>query len=198
MGPISTERYKGFKIELHQDEMNDSPRDWDNLGTMVCFNKRYTLGDQHTFSDPEELQKFLNRGDLIFMPLYLYDHGGITMRTRPFDSRWDSGQVGFIYCLYETIQKEFGLVNQITKAKARKLLTSEVEVYDDYLTGNVFGYKVINANGEEVDSCWGYYGDPDKEGGAITAAKEWIDGKIGDEHESKPSMILSTAPALAG
>jgi hypothetical protein len=37
-----------------------------------------------------------------------------------------------------------------------------VSVYDDYLTGNVYGFIVEERNGddwEEVDSCWGFYGD---------------------------------------
>jgi hypothetical protein len=38
-------------------------------------------------------------------------------------------------------------------------LIGEVKTYDDYLTGNVYGYKVIDEQGNEEDSCWGYYGE---------------------------------------
>jgi hypothetical protein len=37
--------YKGYKIKIVFDEDIWSPRDWDNLGTMVCWHRRYKLGD---------------------------------------------------------------------------------------------------------------------------------------------------------
>lgn len=45
-----------------------------------------------------------------WLPLWLYDHSGITMscgaRTYPYNDRWDSGQVGWIVALKETIMAE--------------------------------------------------------------------------------------------
>jgi hypothetical protein len=35
------------------------------------------------------------------LPLYLYDHGNITMSTGSFHDTWDSGRVGFIYMTKE-------------------------------------------------------------------------------------------------
>ena len=37
---------KKFELEVVQDTDPESPRTWDNLGTMVCFHKRYELGDK--------------------------------------------------------------------------------------------------------------------------------------------------------
>ena len=37
-------------------------------------------------------------------------------------------------------------------------LLGEVETYDQYLRGNVYGY-VIEKDGDHIDSCWGYFGD---------------------------------------
>ena len=34
---------------------------------------------------------------MVILPLYLYDHSGITMNTCGFSCPWDSGQVGWIY-----------------------------------------------------------------------------------------------------
>lgn len=44
----------------------------------------------------------------IVLPLYLYDHSGITMNTTGFSCPWDSGQVGWIYASKEDALKEFG------------------------------------------------------------------------------------------
>jgi len=56
---------KGNKVlEIFQDENPESPRSWDNMGTMVCFHERYSLGDVHglktdMFSGWEEMKQFI-------------------------------------------------------------------------------------------------------------------------------------------
>lgn len=96
----------------------------------------------------------------VMLPLYLYDHSGITISTAPFSCPWDSGQVGFIYVTLEDVRKEYSCKNVTAKirAKVEAQLRQEVETYDEYLTGQVYGYVVEDAEGEEIDSCWGFYG----------------------------------------
>jgi hypothetical protein len=157
-----------YIIKIYQDESPYSPREDDNLGTMICFHRRYNLGDKHNFS-VEEAQDMTKGKDIISLPLYLYDHSGITMNTTGFSCRWDSGCVGFIYVTKEQVRKEYD-VKKITKdiiEKVKKVLEAEVKVYDQYLTGDVYGYQVFEVSKcelgheheEEVSSCWGYYGE---------------------------------------
>lgn len=179
MDAIKTIEHEGYKIELYPDEDPESPRDWDHPGKMVCFHNRYTLGDRHNlnhkdFSGWDAMESHISEelGGVVILPLFLYDHGGITMSTGPFGCRWDSGQVGFIYITKDEVLSAFQ-VKTLTKdvlARATELLESEVKVYDQYLRGDVYGYKVLDKDGEEVDSCWGYFGDD----AAIEAAKEHI------------------------
>ena len=156
------------KLRVVQDSCGDSPREWDNLGTMVCFHGRYDLGDKHKYysddySGWEELEKAIRkeggRGTII-LPLYLYDHSGITMRTSPFGCRWDSGQVGFILTNRETILSEFGgkIVTKKLKEKVSRILEGEVETYTQYLEGEIYGFQIVDEEGEVVDSCYGFYG----------------------------------------
>ena len=174
---VHQETYKDFDIEIYQDTDPMSPRDWDNLGTMYCFHKRYRLGDRHGYCI-QELNDLVKRKDVVSLPLYLYDHSGITMSTCPFSCPWDSGQVGYIYVRYEKLRESFG-TKRITKKvikNALECLESEVSVYNDYLIGNVYGY-IVKRNGGNVDSCWGYIGEYDgKDYGALVAAKEFVDG----------------------
>ena len=82
--PEDTEKYKGFIIELWADENPSNPRtDFDNLGKMVCFHRHYELGDKHALS-VENVQELIRRDDVLYLPLYLLDHSGITMRTGNF------------------------------------------------------------------------------------------------------------------
>jgi len=94
--------------------------------------------------------------------LYLYDHSGITMNTTGFSCPWDSGKVGWIFITKEKARKEFSWV-RITKKRLEKIegyLKGEVETYDQYLTGDVYGYRITDTDTEEeVDSCWGFYGE---------------------------------------
>ena len=97
----------------------------------------------------------------VMLPLYLYDHSGITMRCSPFSCPWDSGQVGYIYATPDMIKREYKCKN-ITKRvreKVAELLKSEVETYDQWLTGDIWCICVEDMYGEVVDSCCGYYGN---------------------------------------
>lgn len=182
--------YKGYTIQIEQDTDSLNPReDFDNLGSMVCFHRKYTLGDKKEFSSPESFKEWLkaNEKDLVLLPLYLLDHSGITISTdserfRACDPQgWDWGRVGVIYVSKEKIRKEYSLKRNVTKARieqVKNLLRSEVKTYDDYLTGNVYGYTIKAPDGEDLDdACWGFFGDP-KDSGLIEEAKAAIDHTI--------------------
>ena len=152
-------------VILHDDDPPD-PREWDNLGTMVTFHRRYKIGDKHNFSQ-DELMELVKQDNVVSLPLYLMDHSGLSLRTGSFGDRWDSGQVGYIFVTYEKLMHDF-MVTEITPEiveKATASLESEVKVMDQYLGGNVYGYKLFSPDGEEEDSCWGFYGSDPAENG---------------------------------
>lgn len=196
------------RMKIDYDQYAESPREWDNLGTMLCKHRRYNLGDEgaegigwYDLSDKDvlavfgelpsstqrEVEGYMEDGEskaevcremlsdweidpmdygyaidgYLMMPLYLYDHGGITMNTTGFSCGWDSGQVGVIYVSHDKIAEEYGDTSPESIAKAKKCLKSEVEVYDLYIRGNVFGF-IIEGDEADEDSCWGFlidYGD---------------------------------------
>jgi hypothetical protein len=180
--------YKKYKIDIIQDIPALDPREeFDGLGTMVCFHKRYQLGDKHNYPI-EEAQKIIKSKEYIALPLYLYDHSGLTMNTTGFECQWDSGQVGWIFISRKKVRKEYGW-KQISKKRYKQIeeaLRSEVKEYDDFLRGEVYGYKVTSPEDEELHSCWGYYGDPE-ESGVIDDAKSIIDAYI--EKEEKENGV---------
>jgi len=173
MEPILSVRLPDGKLfEIHIDEDPEDPRTWDNFGTMVCWHRRYSLGDRHDFQTPDDFMEWWeeNGKDGVLLPLYLYDHSGITMSTSSFRCPWDSGQVGYIYATADQIMKEFGppetVLDRIANRpspemleKAKRLLKIEVETYDMYIRGDVYGFTIKDENGTYSDSCWGYYGD---------------------------------------
>jgi len=48
----------------------------------------------------------------VILPVYMYDHSGITINTDGFSCPWDSGQVGVIFCTRERFLKETGYNKQ--------------------------------------------------------------------------------------
>lgn len=294
------------------DTCGESPRDWDNLGKMICWHSRHSLGDKHNYEDTADLFRSLIRevldkrlmkkiilyvkqgnsqnlkleynrstrewelssysawtkkwylensfaapldyeSDALFdsiielleaedmedfvkeyytiLPLYLYDHSGLTMNTCGFSCPWDSGQVGWIYCSHKKMEEETGYtidelfskdknrvpkvgervkissrddfgkiksisngkavidfdynkaleyrkkentvlvslseITEVLSNKAEEILISEVETYDQYLRGNVYGFILETNDGKHIDSCYGFYGDNFKENGML-------------------------------
>jgi hypothetical protein len=167
---------KKYELKIVQDTDPESPRTWDNLGTMVCFHKRYELGDKtdyrtEDYDSWDELKEGIikNEGEVVILPLYLYDHSGITISTSPFGCNFDSGRIGFIFVSKYKIKKE-----GIDETKVEEYLKGEVSTYDQYLTGDVWGYQVYeietcdkgHEHKNEVESCYGIYGhdECEKEG----------------------------------
>lgn len=107
------------------------------------------------------LRERIERKGYVILPIYMYDHSGITIKTTPFSCRWDSGLIAFIYVNIEQLNEAGHNWQRITKKRRKKVedwLRSEVYVYDMYLTGEVYGYRLLGDKGEEIDSCWGFYG----------------------------------------
>jgi hypothetical protein len=194
-----------YRYELIQDQDPRNPRDCDNLGTMVCWHRRYILGDEQPNESPEEWIRNMSGLDddkkYISLPLYLYDHGGITMSCAAFSCPWDSGQVGIIYVSKERLRQEYSskLITPKIREKALSVLRAEVEEYDRFLAGDCWGYEIyemdddpdmIAAGYEDggycVDSCWGFLGHE----WAEQAAQEAMDYYVQKDAENPQQAVL--------
>ena len=241
-----------YTLRVEQDDMAESPREWDNVSKMICWHRHYDLGDKHNYDDSfdfligiakeigiftddmwdmeqEELEKKVLETDLVLIvPLNLYDHSGISISTSngyPYNDYWDAGCVGYAYITKKKAIEELRefevdengnrikvehkhpngnvtysyktkpLTDETWKARAREIIDDEVETYDQYLRGDVYGYilekevtveekcphcgEVIHTytTTEEEDSCWGYYGTCLEENGIFDelANLEFVD-----------------------
>lgn len=176
----------GFVVEIVPEEVLDDfldPRDWSNLGTMLCSHPRYTLGDEQISRDslgyyenpameiPRELVE--ERGATVVLPLFLLDHSGLSMSAganvaeeireqdvsrsgkRVEDSYgWDVSMVGFIFDTPKG-REDCGTPPEMIE----EVLRQEVAVYDQFLQGDVVAYVVRNPGGNVVGGCGGFYPD---------------------------------------
>ena len=156
------------KIEYSDYPYNPRKEDY-NLATMVCFHNSFSLGDKHNYKYSDynsfaEMERDIIRKEnvAVILPLYLYNHSGITISVTPFNCRFDSGQIGFIFVSKKRVLEEFGgkIVTQKLKNKMTEYLIGEVDEYDKYLRGECFSFEVIDSETNEViDSCSGFLGD---------------------------------------
>jgi len=182
MNAIETISYKKCAIKIYQDEDAQNPREDDNAGTMLCRHDRYNLGDlkdgktrRDVQPTVEEIIEITKRDDVLWLPLYLYDHSGITIKAGSPNANWterggrfacdgagwDTSTVGIIYITKEKAVQEWGK-KLCTKEVAKKAITcleGEVETYASYLEGDVYGYVTEGPDGEDIGSCWGFFPD---------------------------------------
>lgn len=244
-----SEEYRGYNINWFYDECPDDPRNWDNVSKIICWHRRYNLGDNHNYSDvesflstlvekyashdklkeyllskkgnvwleyiehtpkeqefygckarvalgiggnfngdywecsgPEEKDEAIDfavdqsplerlnsddveellENELVMCPVSLYDHSGLNIYIGSPQCRWDSGYVGFIYqTKQDTLHNWSDATEDNWKDIAMKHMEAEMETYNYYVSGQVYGYVIEDEEGEEIDSCWGYFGDED-------------------------------------
>lgn len=150
------------------------------------------------------------RAFAVVMPIWLYDHSGITIstgeRVYPYNDQWDSGQVGFAALTKQKTMEELREIvrdpsgnpvriytgektwrydtvpftEETWQKGATDAIKAEVETYDQYLTGDVWWYKIYSTaiptkgsvsdnldDWDEEDSCGGFYGDDMLENGML-------------------------------
>lgn len=200
-----------YTLTVFNDNYPQNPREWDNTSTMICWNNRYILGDNHNYADAYDFlseiyheifgkaweddhdnentsdiySAIVEPGQIYITPLYLYDHGGIDLRTYN-SGDWDESTVGFAYVWKDTILKECPSISELDwTSKAREIIDNEIEVYNYYLQGDVYSYRLCKhvtrqdvcphcgeiireyEDEEDVDICSGFYGDSLEDSGIL-------------------------------
>lgn len=188
---IEQQKYNDdLKIEIWIDEYQDdfnNPRSWENLGTMVCWHGRYEFGDEQPTESPQDWLDSIADEIAVKIPLYLIDHSGLSMNTSGYQyadpQGWDSGQVGWIYATYEDLTENLIDSDLGGKAHALVILEKEVEMYDHYLQGNIYGYSILRGD-NLVDSCGGFVGEMEYcVSEALEMAKHYADADLREDEE---------------
>lgn len=185
MERIYSEEYKGHTIEIFPDYNSESPNDWGDTGAfLVCEHREMTAKrdgfDMETvgraFTDckdedgEEDAYAARIAKDFHIFPIEAYIHSGIVLHFdggAKIDRAWDvSGGFGFILVSREEAKDD---------ADGKRIASGILETWNDYLSGNVYGYTIDDG---DSGSVWGYYGDYEEN--ALSAAREDVD-TIGPE-----------------
>lgn len=172
------------KVEIKQN--TEKPERWDIYSQFGWHDSEMVLyyeGVHESLLDDyiidsifeEDLEK-LAVEYVAVLPLWIYEHGGATIscgeRSYPYNDRWDSHCSGYIY-----MTKEEAGNSDDWREIAEKIMKAEVKQYDQYLTGDIWRYKIFEETSDgldEIDSCWNFFGDDIYENGMI----EYIDDKL--------------------
>ena len=194
MEEIKSIEYKGMTIWISYDENAENPREWDNVGTIYSNHRDYNP-DGHKIDEIENEEGKLVSEELdrkyIWLPIYYYEHGGLSVSTKrdyPYNDSWDSGLFGIIAVEKERVRKDWGW-EAITKERREQILRSlegEIETFDSYCRGEVYGFVIEDEDGEHIDSCYGYYGDEGMKD-AIYDAKDMVECEL--ERRKKEERI---------
>jgi hypothetical protein len=160
-------------IEIHQDTDTESPNDWGNRDLfLVGFHRDFWVQrkgfDEELVRDlltkdgiTEEYKETLKKYHVFGLEAYI--HSGVSLHLigeAKIDRQWDVSAVGAVF----VDKKEWR-----TRKSAEKAARGLIETWNQYLSGEVYGYIVKNADGSDIeakdergnslmDSCWGFYG----------------------------------------
>lgn len=141
----------GFKVMVEQHGDVPSPvRDWDMLGTFVGDYKNEDFYHEKWYS----LEYFEDEA---------------------IENGWEYLKIGhyngWVYCTPEKGQKEYG---KRWRKKARLCMEAEIKTMGEYCDGEVYGYRVVDKDGEDVASCWGYIGESKRAGQSGMDHMRWL------------------------
>lgn len=190
------------RLTMNIDEYAESPREWDNVATIVSKSGNWDISDKGWRMNAKEFAEFLHKkldkkcpeikglkdidnivncgnakNHIVCKPIYMYDHSGQTISLSPFGCPWDSGCCGYIFVFKDKILNDFERATEDNwRDIADEIIQSEIDIYDDYIRGEVYGYCLeeghtvehkdsvtgaiwTSTEYEVVDSCCGFYGD---------------------------------------
>lgn len=159
-------------VSIFHDDFPESPREWDNLGT-ITYNPRSREVFGEKAMEGEEVDAIINNEhDYIALPVYAYVHSGAVLNTTGFSCPWDSGQSGIIYVSKKKVREEFSVkrISPKLKEKVKEILRAEIETFSKYIGGEVYGFTVTNKEGEIIDSVGGFFDLEDCKGEAKECA----------------------------
>ncbi len=185
MAAIETIERAGFVARIFYDEDASGPDDWDTFGKLAFNGHRIALHgsdlpgivDQCDSAFPcdacdgygtseegeggtcdvckgsgahgEALAKRMH-GAIAVLPVYAYDDRMGTVVEVADD--WTRAN-GWIYATQESVD-----MTGVPADAYLAALESELAAWNQYLQGDVYGVVVTDPRGEEIDSCWGFYG----------------------------------------
>lgn len=155
----------GHFFRLFYDEHSDSPRLNDYVTTILTWERNYLSPDENNDTFEEFAEKHgvdvskewdldsvidaMKKEGYYATPVYALHHGVSHYSIHDFHDKYDSGVVGIAFC-----KRQGGLPDDDDRLKA--IIDREVETYDAWKNGEVYGITLLNQNETALDKSAGY------------------------------------------
>lgn len=179
------------RLEIMYDRYSESPRKWDNLGYFITVDKNYYSPDRNSTLESivketedtatsqkehiklikKEVQDQTREKVIAIYPVTKYEHCG-TAYFLGTKQGFDYSNNGF-YIVTDKTAKVLGT----PKKRFEKVIRGEIEIYNKYLRGEVYGFALYDDKGEVEDSCWGFYDVEDIRG---VLPEDWKDENLSE------------------
>lgn len=165
---------KGQFFRIFREENAESPRKWDNVFTLLTWERSYKSPDENDMTLREFAEAHgvntkkdwglstiidkMNDGGYAAWPIYGLYHGGTHYSLHDFNDRWDSGCVGIAF-----VERDNPYLKNLNDAELKTIAQREMEEYDAWVQGDVWGIALLSSHNEWLDSFSGYL-----------ATKDWV------------------------
>lgn len=208
---IHEENYKDYEIKIVYDEDSFSPDEvmYDGL-FLVGYHSEFwvdrkktkynkEIGERETIDNGisqglalnifnngkyedgsinEKAKDYLKKYHIFPLSAYIHSKVSLYLGTHKV-CQWDSCQIGLVFASKSEWK---------TKAKALKAVRGLIEIWNDYLSGRVYGFQVYKDD-KQIDSRYGFYGDEGKKY-AIAEAKSIIDFEVKEDKKNLKETAL--------
>lgn len=155
----------------------------------------------------EKISLLEDTGEVVTLPISMYEHSGISLwlgsKWGHPDDQWDCSSIGLAFVEKKTAKEE-GMLDpgdeyeHDWKKWAYAMMEGEMETYNKYVSGEVYGYMIEDEEGEECSDvhlcgCWGYY---DK-GHLLEDAKDNIDTYLEKKRETRKNNLETLVKNIA-
>lgn len=178
---IETLTIDGYAVEIYHDPDVEHPRAWCS-STLCTAHRRYDFGGESLSGDAASIEeafaehladKGLTERDVIWLPVYGFEHSGLALGCTPFGDRWDSGQVGYIYVSRADIRREFKVkrISHKLEGIIQDRLRSEIEELSAWANGETYYFAIPALDDLSIG---GFYGSDHEASGLLSAARSEI------------------------
>jgi len=177
---LETFEHANRTIKIVRDPEPPSPLEYDNYTKILC--RRDLTVD---LGDVQSSDALLNREDVVDRLAELGEHVAAILPVYGVELQrglWSVSteersnarrRIGWAYVTAE-LAVEMGSGQESVETFER-YIREDVKTYDDYLSGDCYGYLVEGRDGDVLESCWGFYGDLEYVRSEARAAAENVD-----------------------
>lgn len=161
---IINQKLEDWQLKIGYDECIDSPRNYFNIGKILCLPNKYIKNElelpyeyDEKFKESRnlnEIEEMLTKLGYIHERICVYDHSGVSIYLGTPCCRWDSGYIGWYCVSREEVKEQYGLERLVKQRvnKVKKLMNTEIRNYNNWINGNVYWYELYK-NGKLIDHC---------------------------------------------